>query len=470
MTGKVKITILAVLLTLMAGSPLFSSGYNVRVRVAGLQDTTLLLAYHFGNRKYIKDTIRVDSNGSGVFTGDEELPGGVYLVVLPGMDYFEILVDKEQDFSLETTAEEPVKNMQVEGSEENQLFMEYHRFMNEKQAVSSDIQQRIQANRNNPDSVQSLQSIARALDSDVQDYWSSVITSQPASLLAKMIRAMRNPVIPEFDIPEGALNPDSLRWVMGYNYNKNHYFDEIDFSDARLLRTPILHNKLEHFFTQTIIQRPDSIINEAVRVVELARADDDVFQYVLVYLLNHYERSQIMGHDEVFVELAERYYLSGEAFWVTGETLGKLRERVEQIKPNLIGRKAAEMRMRTPGGQMVSLHEVEAEYTVVYFFEPACGHCKVVTPRLNELYRKYRENGLKVFAVYIYGDVKEWEEYISSNDLDWINVFDPQNTTNFRRNYDIYSTPTIYILDSDKTIIGKRIGIETVEQMLEELM
>jgi thiol-disulfide isomerase/thioredoxin len=189
---------------------------------------------------------------------------------------------------------------------------------------------------------------------------------------------------------------------------------------------------------------------------------------VLVYLLNHYERSQIMGLDEVFVELAERYYLSGEAFWAADETIGKLRERVGRIKPNLIGRKAAEMRMTTPEGKTVSLHETKAEYIIVYFYEPSCGHCKVVTPRLNAVYEKYGASGLKIFGVYILGDTEEWSEYIGKHSLDWINVFDPHNTTNFRHNYDVYSTPTIYILDSGKTIIAKRIGIETVEQMLEE--
>ena len=459
-----------VVILIATASTLYSSGYNIRVRIDGLQDTTLLLAYHFGNRKYIKDTIQVDSRGAGVFSGDEALPGGIYLVVMPEMNYFELLIDREQDFSIETSLKEPVRNMQVKESEENRQFIEYHRFMNEKQNASSAIQQRIEMNRSNPDSMQYLQAKGMALDQEVQVYWNSVIDNNPGTLIANLIRAMQNPKIPEFEITADAKNPDSLRWTMGYEYNKRHFFDNIDLSDERLLRTPVLHNKLEHFFTRTLIQHPDSIIPEAVRIIELSKADDKVFQYVVVYLLNHYERSHIMGLDEVFVELAERYYLSGEAFWVNEETIARLRERVERIKPNLIGRTAAEMKMRTPEGNFTSLHETDAEYTIIYFYEPACGHCKVVTPRLNKLYDKYRDQGVKIFAVYIYDDIEEWKEYISSNNLDWINVFDPRNETYFRHYYDVYSTPTMYIVDSDKTIIAKRIGIETIEQMIEELL
>jgi thiol-disulfide isomerase/thioredoxin len=464
-----KMTVLVVIFIATA-STVYSSGYNIRVRIEGLQDTTLLLAYHFGNRKYIKDTIQVDSRGAGVFSDDEALPGGIYLVVMPEMNYFELLIDREQDFSIETSLEEPVRNMQVKGSEENQQFMEYHRFMGEKQNLSSAIRQRIETNHSNPDSMQYLQAKAMRLDQEVQDYWNSVIDQNPGTLIANLIRAMQNPKNPQFEIPADAKNPDSLRWSMGYEYNKRHFFDNIDFSDERLLRTPVLHNKLEHFFTRTLIQHPDSIIPEAVRIIELSKTNDKVFQYVVVYLLNHYERSNIMGLDEVFVELAERYYLSGEAFWVNEETIAKLSERVERIKPNLIGRTAAEMKMRTPEGNFVSLDETDAEYVIIYFYEPACGHCKVVTPRLNKLYNEYRDRGLKIFAVYIYDDIEEWKEYISSNNLDWINVFDPRNETYFRHYYDVYSTPTMYIVDSDKTIIAKRIGIETIEQMIKELL
>ncbi len=453
-----------------AGCSVFATGYNIKVKVDGIQDTTLLLAYHYGNRKFIKDTIEVDNSGSGVFSGDEALPGGIYLVVTPGMNYFELLIDREQHFSLETSLDNPVEDMNIDGSRENRQFIDYHKFMNKQQSLSAGIRERMQNNSNNPDSIKYLQSLGNEIDREVQEYWDSIIRNNPGTLLAGMVQAMKTPRVPEFNIPSNSSNPDSLKWVMGYEYNKEHFFDGVDFSDDRLLRTPILHNKLEHFFNRVLIQSPDSIIPQAVRVIEYSRANDDVFQYVTVFLLNHYERSQIMGHDEVFVELVERYYLNGDAFWANEETIRKLRERIERIKPNLIGRTAAELKMSTPDGDIVSLHETDAEYIIIYFYEPSCGHCKVVTPRLSELYRSYRERGLKIFGVYIYDDKEEWNQYIGENNLEWINVFDPQNRSNFRFYYDIYSTPVMYILDSDKTIIAKRVGIETLEQILEEVM
>lgn len=462
-----KIFILLVLIGI-ASENSYSQAYKIDIKIDGIKDTSVYLAYHFGNKKYIKDTLLLDSKGSGTFKGDEKLPGGIYLVVMPGMNYFEILVTDNQNFSIETSASDPLQSMQIRNCSENLLFNEYQRFMADKQSSSAGIQQRLKANAENRDSIAVLQESLREMDREVKEFWSRTIHENPGSFMANIIRGMMNTEIPEFEIPESVSNKDSLRWVMGYNYNREHYFDNIDFSDERLLRTPILHNRIEHFFTRMLIQSPDSIIPQAVRVVEMSRKNEKVYQYVLVYLLNHYETSQIMGHDEVFVYLAEKYYLSGQAPWANQELIDKLSTRVERLKPNLIGRVSADLRMQTQQGNFINLHQVKADYTIIYFYEPGCGHCKTVTPQLWGIYEKYRKKGVEVFAVYIMDDKNEWIEYTTKNKYDWINVYDPTNASFFRYYYDIFSTPTIYMLDKDKKIIAKRIGAETVEKILQE--
>ena len=77
-------------------------GFQIKVKVEGLKDTTLLLGYYYGDKKYVLDTTRVDSKGMGVFEADTLLKGGIYIVVLPGMNYFEVLVSGNQQFSVET--------------------------------------------------------------------------------------------------------------------------------------------------------------------------------------------------------------------------------------------------------------------------------------------------------------------------------------------------------------------------------
>jgi hypothetical protein len=45
-------------------------------------------------------------------------------------------------------------------------------------------------------------------------------------------------------------------------------------------------------------------------------------------------------------------------------------------------------------------------------------------------------------------------------------VSDLYNNTKFRRLYDIYSTPVIYLLGADKKILAKRLSVEQVEDFI----
>ena len=106
---------------------------------------------------------------------------------------------------------------------------------------------------------------------------------------------------------------------------------------------------------------------------------------------------------------------------------------------------------------------------VLFFYEPGCGHCKKATPKLKQLADKYWEKGVEVLGVYTQFKKEEWLEFIKEQGLEnWINAWDPYNQSHFRTNYDVRSTPSIYLLDKNKNIIGKRIDVETLEQMLDD--
>ena len=63
-------------------------------------------------------------------------------------------------------------------------------------------------------------------------------------------------------------------------------------------------------------------------------------------------------------------------------------------------------------------------------------------------------------------EMKKWTDFIKEHNLDWINVADPYRQNNFRFEWDIQSTPQIYILDKDKIIRAKRICAEPVEDFI----
>jgi hypothetical protein len=71
-----------------------------------------------------------------------------------------------------------------------------------------------------------------------------------------------------------------------------------------------------------------------------------------------------------------------------------------------------------------------------------------------------------VFGVSLTPDSKDWLKYLREKNFKWLNVYDPNNETNFRRLYDIYSTPVLFLLDANKTIIAKRIGVEQLKTFI----
>ncbi len=464
-----KITIISFFLSIIS---IFSfgqlkSGYEIDITINGLQDSSVYLAYHLGDKQYIKDTVSLDKRGHCVFSGNEPLPQGIYMIVLPGKKYFEILISRDQIFTVSCLYSNYFNTLKFEGSDENSAFVEYQKKWMSMQQKAAALGKRIQGNKQNPDSLKLLTTMQKDQENKMKAYLKSVINANNGNLLATLVKALLPLEVPEFPVPYTSKNPDSLRWVMNYNYNKDHFFDNIDLTDERLLRTPILQARLNAFFTNVVIQSPDSINKEIDKIMLKCKENYKVYQFVAVFLFNHFRTSEIMGHDAVIVKLADDIYLSGKADWVSKEFKDDLRKQVELMRPNLIGVKGENLIMDSYKGIFVSLYDIEKEFTILYFWEPDCGHCKEATPKLRDYYNKARNESIEVFAICTTSDKTKWTKYIEENKLQWINGWDPQRKSHFDFYYNIQSTPLVYILDRNKKIIAKKLNVEDISSFID---
>lgn len=442
-------------------------GYEINLAISGLRDSSVYLAYHLGDKQYINDTVKLDNSGRAVLKGQQQLPQGIYMIVLPGRNYFEMLISTDQIFSVSCSYTDYFNTLKFDGSDENTAFISYQKKWGKLQEQMAALSKRSQNNKDNKDSLNVINEAQVAQEKVMKDYINSVIAENKGNMLGTLVRAILPPEIPEFQIPNGTKNPDSLRWVMNYNYNKDHFFDNISFSDERLIRTPILHAKLNTFFSNVVIQSPDSINKEIDKIIAKSRDNYKVFQFVSVFLFNHFRTSEIMGHDAVMVKLADDIYLSGKADWVTKEFKDDLRKQIELIRPNLIGKKAQNLVMDSYKGIFVSLYDVEKEFTILYFWEPDCGHCKEATPKLKAYYEKAKNENIEVFAICTTAEKEKWSKYIEENQLTWINGWDPQRSSHFDYYYNVQSTPMVYILDKNKKIIAKKLSVENIGSFID---
>ena len=146
---------------------------------------------------------------------------------------------------------------------------------------------------------------------------------------------------------------------------------------------------------------------------------------------------------------------------------------------NLIGAKAANMEMVDSTGKKKALYDQQADYMLLIFWDPTCGHCKEEVPRVDSIYRaSWKKHGVKIYSVLSDNEKKkEWVNYIKEHNIgDWINVYETPEmekavadakVAGFRQLFDVIQTPTLFLLDNEKRIIGKKLGWEQLNELLE---
>ena len=461
-------------------------GYSIKIKINGLKDTTVILGHYLskGGSLYPDDTIKLDKKGTGVFSGEEKLSGGMYLVILPNTKYFDFILDKDQHFSMETDTLDLFDNLVIKDCEVSEGFLEYQKFLVSKSKQAKDIRDKMDKAETDGAKEQFTEQLKK-IDTEVKEYLSKTIEENADNFLGIFIKATQRIEVPD---PPKDENGNILDSLFQYKYYKSHYFDNFDISDVRLLRTPLYEDKVMTYIDKVVPQVPDSIIGETDMLIEKSRSSDELFRFMLITLFNHYAKSKIMGMDAVYIHLAEKYYIP-EANWSEEQFISDLKERVKKAKPTLIGR-------IPPNEEMVSVpfeHFLEAEndtalkrypyvgepfkildddakYTVLLFWECDCGHCKKEVPKLYGYYvDELKELDTEVISIHMLGGEEgkeKWIDFVNKHQLyEWKNVWSPYSYQ-YKLDYDIHSTPVIFLLDKDKKIIAKRLGAEQVKDII----
>jgi len=383
------------------------------------------------------------------------------LLILPSKKYFEFILN-ERAFSIEGDTTDFLNTLKFTGSIENNVFYEDLRFLEGKKKEAANLTDEINKVGKDSEAAKPFKVQLKNLDSEVKSYRANITSEHPDLFYTKLLKAT-----PEPEVPDAPINPDGSRdSLFQFNYYKAHFLDDVDFSDARLLNTPVLHSKMTKYLDQLTMQRPDSIAKAAFYIIdEKVKNDQDVFKYVVNYVTSHYEKSKVMGMDEVFVRMVNKYYNTGKVYWIDDTQLYKIKDRAYKLAPLLLGKKAPPINLKDRNGNFVNLYDIDKNVTILYFWDPDCGHCKKMTPKLKEFWEKYKKESMTIYAACTEVEKDKWEKYIDDNQLTFINVGDFELRNPFREQYDIYSTPVVYLLDRDKTIKVKKIGVEQLEQV-----
>lgn len=459
--------------------PSFGEGYEINLQIHGVSDTNIILGHYINKSMYPDDTTYVDSKGFARFEGESALDQGMYVVFIPTGKFFQLLIAADQFFELETDTANFVDNAMVKGSADNEIFFEFQQYMISKQKEINAFQDALKR-ANTAAEKEEISDQIKDLSAERKQKINKIVIDNPNLFVSTFLLATL-----DIEVPAPIKKADgSIDSTWQYRYYRAHYFDNFNPADARLLRTPLYEDKVMYYLEKVVPQIPDTLIVEVDILLDESKVDSSLFRYLLITLFNYYGKSKIMGMDAVQVHIAEKYYLT-DTWWNDEKFLTDLADRVNTLKPLLIGNPAPNVElMEVPrehfiaaandsalkayphAGQLKKLSSYQSEFIVLMFWEATCSHCKTSVPEMYTIYKDELEgSGVEVISISTLfgeeGKVK-WIDFINKNELyDWVNAWNPYDYK-FKVEYDIRSTPQIFILNKNKEIIGKRLGAEQV--------
>lgn len=460
--------------TLFFSLQAFAQGYEISITFKPFKNQYIYLGHYFGKSYPIIDSAMLDANGKTVFKGNKPLPGGIYLVGYPNKaGFFEILIDKQQHFAVIADTATIAAGARFENSADNVLFNNYQQSMNRYGKQISDLKSRLKTAAG-ADSTRINDSL-NVIDKQVQVYREGLIRDNPDALLTALLKCMREPEL------TGALkNPanktDSLA---AYEFYKTHYWDGVNFWDGRLAYTTFFEEKIDKYFNQLVVPHPDSVIKEIDNMLGFASVNEEMSRFLLVKFVNRYLNQKYMWEDAVFVHLFEKYFSQKNYPWLNEAGKKTITDRAYSLMANILGTPASEIELPDPNGKRQSLYALPADFTVVIFWDPTCGHCKETLPKVDSVYEaQWKNDGVKIYAVAkeTEGTKKDWTEFITSHKLGgWTNVYYTKaddkartdaNIPGYSQLYDVQSFPTLYLLDKDKRIIAKKLTYQQLDDII----
>ncbi len=385
-------------------------------------------------------------------------PQGLYYASLPNNEFVQMFLGKDQEFELAFDGNDMINSMKVTGSRENQIFYTNLKF---EQGYNPKFQELTKQMSGMSDKkgaeYMALEKQRKLLEQTREDHLKSIYKGNDDLLFVNFKRSGQNPKIRE-DVSEDQ---------KVYFYRKE-FWDNVDFNDRRLLRTPVISNKLSRYIKDLTPQDPDSIKKYAKVLIDKVLDKPDYFKFFTNWIAIQYEpaKTTLMDAEAVFVYMIQNYFTRGKAFWSDSMEVYALQQRANEMAQSLIGLKGPDVVSTDQNGNTKSIYEKTADYIIVYMYNPTCEHCLKETPLLVEWYNKNKSKGVDVFAIAIDTDEEEWKAYIKEKKMNFTNVFDPTNRSIYAKYY-VNVTPEIYVLNKDRTIIGKNLKVFQIDQIIE---
>lgn len=441
--------------------------YKIEFKIKGWKDTTVYLGNYYGESTLLRDTAKV-KNEQFVFDGKKPLAQGVYFLVLNKTKLFDFVVGQNTFFSMETNVDDYVRNMVVKGDEDNKIFFENLKFIGQMSKEAEPFIKTLQDSTLKEDQKKSAREEFSKFNDKVGAFQKGIVDKYPKTITAKLIKATQ-----QIEVPAPPKKADgSIDSTFQLRYYRQHFFDNFDLADDALIRLPrsFYTEKMKEYLDKLFLPAPDTITKEINRLAAITKKNPETYKYFVYNCMVLYQQPEIMGLDEVFVNVYDKYFASGEMdYWITAPVKKNLKDHADKIRSSMIGRTGANLIMQDQNLQPRSMYDIKNKYTILYIFDPDCGHCREETPKLVDFYNKSKAKyNFEVYAVAADSSLAKMKNFIKEFKTPWITVNGPRSyiKEHYSKLYHSETTPTIYILDDKKKIIAKKLPVKQLDEFL----
>ncbi|MCX6304450.1 MAG: redoxin domain-containing protein [Bacteroidetes bacterium] len=445
-----------VYILLMAGS-LAQAQNTIDGTILTCNGKQVFLMSIYGEKSKAIDSTTTDSSGHLKFKISNRLPG-MYRVQW-AKDGMVDLIWNQEDVSFVTSAKNPEDSLRIISSFENIINLNYSRLDRINQTK---LQLLMPVVDFYPVKDAFYASITRELEltqTSQQRFLDSLIRLSPNSFAVRVAKVYQTPFIP------AGLNKEER-----ITFLKQHYFDRVDFTDTALLRSMVFVNKaiayLSLYSNNRMPQKQleAEFIKAVTLMLSAASVSPVVYKFWLDYLVGGFDKYHF---DEVITYIADNF--QDPSSCEDQERKSALQKKLDTFKKIAIGKIAPDLEVPDVKGKPVKLAGINSEYTLIVFYASTCPHCAAMTPRLKELYDKQQPKKFEVMSVSIDTSRTEWTNFLKEQKVSWINVSDLKGFAGKSADdYNIYATPTMFLLDREKKILAKPISLMELEQALRD--
>ncbi|MBM3436659.1 MAG: redoxin domain-containing protein [Bacteroidetes bacterium] len=429
--------------------------YHLDVTVRNLPSTEIYLAGFYGEKNNIIDTVIPDKEGNFSFTLNADYNPGMYRIFFDKKVFIDVVFNHENTVIV-TDYKFPYDSLEVISSVENRLYYDFLRNGNDYRrkfdllAPLNDYYPRgdsffIKA-RKQYIMVQAAFFI----------YIDSILNQYPDAWVSKIIRQKK----PLFYDP-------SLDEYGRREYIMQHYFDNIDFTDVGLIRsnfyTTVAIEYMSLFSNPNLTQ--SELEEEFIKAVDtiMAKASENgiVYEFMVDYLVKGFERYHF---DKVLDYIAEHY---SPQSCENEERKTDLQTRLEKYAELSEGKAAPDFSLQGNDGKIIHLNEIKADYTLILFWASWCPHCAETLPEIEKIYKNTVRNKLEIIAVSLDKEKTEWQKALDEQNFSWKNGCDFLGWDSpVAIDYNVYATPTMFLLNPEKKIFGKPITLNELRNFL----